>query len=157
MSFLKKLVRLTLKSEIHVVIIILSLIFNIMKTHPKSLRLISAKLKEGRQSSEGTKNDDSKEDQLFLDSDKDNEEVTYQYKYDQFNNNEIDPYKTNSNKSGLWELYTLKNHYCPKIRKLLKKFEKNFIKASNFDLESFSNIKEEDFMYNFNEKTVNLF
>ena len=154
MSFLKKLARLTLKSDIRVTIIILCLIFNIMKAHPKSFRLLSAKMKEGRQKPEETKGNELDQDLLFQDSENENNDITYLSKYDQFNNNESDPYKTNSNKSGLWELYTLKNHFCPKIRKLVKKFEKNFTLVSNFNLDSFANIKEEDFMYNFNEKTV---
>ena len=123
-----------------------------MKSHPKSFRLLSAKLKEGKieKSSAILDLDDD-----LLQDENDND-VTISSKFDQFKNAEINPYNTLSNKSGLWELYTLQNHFCCKVRKLVKKFEKNFCLSANIDLDTFSKVKETDFMYNFNEKTVNL-
>lgn len=142
-------------SEIKNIVIILCLIFNIMKTHPKSLRLLSAKLKEGKYKHIETKDNELDEELLLHESDTENNtDVLTLSKYDQFKNEEIDPYKTNANRTGLWELYALKNHYCSKIRKLVKKFEKNFSKGANFNIETFSKVKESDFMYIFNEKTV---
>ena len=67
--------------------------------------------------------------------------------YDQFNDDEIDPYKTNANFSCLWELYTIKNHFSFKIRNITNKFETNFIKGKEFDMNTVSDIKDEDMFY----------
>jgi hypothetical protein len=126
-----------------------------MKTHPKSLRLLSAKLKKGKMKNTEKEEKELDEELLLNESDTENNtDVTTLSKYDQFKNEEIDPYKTNANRTGLWELYALKNHFCSKIRKIVKKFEKNFTKGANFNIETFSKVKESDFMYIFNEKTV---
>jgi hypothetical protein len=124
-----------------------------MKTHPKSFRLLSGKLKDGKFKNKA-KVDHEIDQDLFVDEENDNTDVTTFSKFDQFINQEIDPSKTNALRTGLWELYTLKNHFCSKVRKLVKRFERDFTTASNFELETFGNVKETDFLYTFNEKTV---
>ncbi len=80
-------------------------------------------------------------------------EGLYNYsKYDQFIDNEMDPYKTNAQNSCLWELYSLRNHYSYKIRVLVSKLEKNFLKSKEFEISSISSIKDEDLLYEDNEK-----
>jgi hypothetical protein len=77
-------------------------------------------------------------------------EITDLAKYDQFNENEDDPYKTYAEHSGLWELYTLKQHFCFKIRSLVSKFESNFLKAKENTIDEISNIEEDDLLYDIN-------
>ena len=67
---------------------------------------------------------------------------------DMFNDNEINPYKTNAHFCSLWELYTLKNHFNMKIRKLINNLSFNFL-PREFALE---NIKEKDLLFDI-EKT----
>jgi len=78
----------------------------------------------------------------------------YICQYDQFKENELDPYTTNAEKSCLWELYSLKNHYNFKIRSLVHKFERNFLKNKEFDISSISNLKDDDLLYEINEKSI---
>ena len=73
-------------------------------------------------------------------------------KYDQFLDNELDPYKTNAQNSCLWELYSLRNHYNFKIRSLVNKFEKNFLKSKEFDISSISDLKNDDLLNEMNDK-----
>jgi len=47
-------------------------------------------------------------------------------KYDQFYDEENDPYKTIAQNSCLWELFSLKSQYNFKIGTLVHKFERNF-------------------------------
>lgn len=151
-SITQKLARLSLKTEVNTTILILCIIFNIIKTHPKSVSLLSGKLKKGFLK---TKNTNELEDEDFLPEEEiENTGVSTISPYDQFDNLERDPFKTKANRSGLWELYTLKTHYCSKVRKIVKRFESDFLKAANFDLETLTDIKESDFLYSFNEKTV---
>ncbi len=67
---------------------------------------------------------------------------------DMFNDNELNPYKTNAHFCSLWELYTLKNHFNMKIRKLVNNLSFNFL-PKEFALE---NIKEKDLLFDI-EKT----
>jgi hypothetical protein len=73
-------------------------------------------------------------------------------KYDQFLEDEMDPYKTNAQNSCLWELYSFKNHYNFKIRTLVHKFERNFLKSKEFDISSISDLKENDMLYEMADK-----
>lgn len=92
-----------------------------------------------------------KEMQLNEAPEKTNEISSY-CKYDQFIESEMDPYKTNAQNSCLWELYSLKNHYNFKIRSLVHKFERNFLKSKEFDVASISDLKENDLLYEMGEK-----
>jgi len=80
-----------------------------------------------------------------------NNEETFS-KYDQFKADELDPYKTNAQNSCLWELYSLKNHYNFKIRTLVHKLERNFLKSKEFDVSSISDLKSNDLLYELGDK-----
>jgi hypothetical protein len=95
-------------------------------------------------------NEENIEDDLNFIYDKD---IEYSCKYEKFDDEETDPYKTNAKYSGLWELYTLKNHFSCKIRSLINKFEHNFLKSKEFDLNSMCNLKDEDLIYEMNESS----
>ncbi|KAH3671450.1 hypothetical protein WICMUC_004631 [Wickerhamomyces mucosus] len=55
---------------------------------------------------------------------------------DPYNNDEIDPLKTNAIESSLWELETLQSHYHPNVATLAKIFSQPFKKQS-YNLEDF--------------------
>jgi hypothetical protein len=128
-----------------------------MKLHPKSLILLIRKKKTRLNIREdikaasryiGSKIDSNEGNQT-------NEEepntlettITDLPKYDQFDETEEDPYKTRAEFSCLWELYTLKQHFCFKIRSLVSKFESNFLKAKENTIDEISNIEEDDLLY----------
>ncbi len=75
-------------------------------------------------------------------------------KYEQFDDDQVDPYKTKAHLSCLWEFATLKNHYSFKIRSLISKFERNFLKLKEFDMDSVANLKEDDMLYEANESST---
>ena len=49
--------------------------------------------------------------------------------------------------SCLWELYTLKQHFCFKIRSIVTKFESNFLKAKENTNDEIANVEEDDLLY----------
>ena len=65
-----------------------------------------------------------------------------------FDEKELNPYKTKAQYCSLWELYTLKNHYNMKIRKLVNVFTNNFL---NKEI-AIEDQKEENIFFNI-EKT----
>ena len=162
--------------------IIMGLILNILKNHPKSLLLLIRKRKSydlGKLQTESkflsakrqrpNTNKINEENVNDIDYDKNlmnnleklekelplNEENINSEnfcKYDQFLDNELDPYKTNAQNSCLWELYSLRNHYNFKIRSLVNKFEKNFLKSKEFDISSISDLKNDDLLNEMNDK-----
>jgi hypothetical protein len=155
------LARLCLYSSADNVALLLNLIQNIIKQHPKSLILLIRK----RKKTESEKRNELKENSKFI-SNKLPEEVTKKEqenedmelkvdangfegiaKYEQFDEGELDPYKTRAHASSLWELYTLRNHFSHKIRSLIHKFEFNFLKLKENNIDELSNVTEEDLLY----------
>ena len=67
---------------------------------------------------------------------------------DIFNEKELNPYKTKAQYCSLCELYTLKNHFNMKIRKLVNVFTNNFL---NKEI-AIKDQKEENIFFNI-EKT----
>lgn len=175
LSFIKKLARICLISSPNIIALLLGIIQNIIKMHPKAIILLIRRRKR-----EVSKNEKIKESSSFLwekynsNSEKkekekeslrqqdDIEEINMQIddfesesqcKYEQFDDKELNPNKTNARYSCLWELYTLKNHYSFKVRSIVHKFEKNFLKSKEFDLNSVSNLKEDDIKYEITDKS----
>ena len=46
----------------------------------------------------------------------------------------------------MWELYALRNHYNHKIRTLVSKFEKNFLKSKELEISGILNLNDEDLL-----------
>ncbi|EGV66852.1 CBF-domain-containing protein [Yamadazyma tenuis ATCC 10573] len=105
-SFIKKLARLSITGPAPGVVIIIPFIYNLFKRHPSCMIMIQ--------------NPSQDPD-------------TYEDPYD---NNELDPLKTNAINSSLWELEALMNHYHPNISTLAKIFTEPFRKP-NYNLEDF--------------------
>lgn len=120
--------------------------------HPKSLMLLIRKKKtklntrtDLKEASKfiGLKTDENIEDN----ADEETQSDIDNPKYDQYLEHEEDPYKTRAEFSCLWELYTLKQHFCHKIRALVGKFESNFLKSKENDFEELANVEETDLLY----------
>jgi hypothetical protein len=178
-SFIKRLARICLTSNISNIAIILSLIQNVIRIHPRVLPLLLRK-KKNINKGNGSKVLDEKirADSQFNwetmtnkieDDDKaclilnnmsneecinnSNESESHLPKYDCFDEEVMDTFKTNAHLSCLWELYSLKNHYSFKIRALIHKFEDNFLKKEELDLNSISGLKDEDMLYQITDKS----
>jgi hypothetical protein len=145
LSFIKKLARVSLFSPANNIAIILGIIQNIIKVHPRAVQLLFRNKKKSLKKP-------IKTIRTLDEKIKENEDDwSFYAKYEQFDDEELDASKTNANLSCLWELYSLKNHFSFKIRTIVAKFEKNFLKAKEFDLNSISNLKEQDLLYDINE------
>jgi len=193
LSFIKKLARISLMTTSNNISIILGIIQNLIKHHPRSLILLH-RVKSNRYLESSNKENANEVDidkikkikenskfswEIFEKNEKENiksvqedfkpledvfrnennftlnknlnsDNMTFA-KYEQFDDDQIDPYKTKAHLSCLWEFSTLKNHYSFKIRSLIGKFERNFLKIKEFDMDSVSNLKEEDMLYEVND------
>lgn len=193
LSFIKKLARISLMTTSNNISIILGIIQNLIKHHPRSLILLH-RVKSNRYLQSSNKENANEVDidkikkikenskfswEIFEKNEKENiksvqedfkpledvfrnennftlnknlnsDNMTFA-KYEQFDDDQIDPYKTKAHLSCLWEFSTLKNHYSFKIRSLIGKFERNFLKIKEFDMDSVSNLKEEDMLYEVND------
>ena len=156
-SFIKKLSRILLFSNDQTIIIILHLILFIIKNHPKCLNMLMYKkynnkniLKEEEKNFDWEKfNKNSHKLNNINNQIKENEINISEDNYtDIFDENELNPYKTKAQFCSLWELYTLKNHYNMKIRKLVNVFSNNFL---NKEI-AIEDQKEENIFFNI-EKT----
>jgi U3 small nucleolar RNA-associated protein 19 len=167
-SFIKKLSRISLISNDSNIISIITLIILIIQNHPKTIGMLMYKRKVKKEKENLIENStfdwnkfNSKiANQIKLENENDiknNEdnniiELNEDNYTDMFNDNEINPYKTNAHFCSLWELYTLKNHFNMKIRKLVNNLSFNFL-PREFALE---NIKEKELIFDI-EKTNTYF
>ena len=152
-SFIKKLSRLLLFSNDQTIIIILNLILFIIKNHPKCLNMLMYKKYNNNNNLKDENNFDwekfNKNSYKLNNENKENEINISEDNYtDIFNEKELNPYKTKAQYCSLWELYTLKNHYNMKIRKLVNVFTNNFL---NKEI-AIEDQKEENIFFNI-EKT----
>lgn len=138
-SFIKKLLRISLFSKVEIIYSLLSLVMKIIQLQPRTLNLImnnkSKKvLKKNIENNSIFLNDGNNMDNLeeiknciSLDEDQDEEELNKEKKYDNFDEESMDPFHTNAENCSLWELYSFTKHYNMGIRKLVNKFSKNFL------------------------------
>ena len=138
-SFIKRLLRISLFSKVEIIYSLLSLVMKIIQLQPRTLNLImnnkSKKiLKKNIENNSVFLNDGNNMDNLeeiknciSLDEDKEEEELINEKKYDNFDEESMDPFHTNAENCSLWELYSFTKHYNMGIRKLVNKFSKNFL------------------------------
>jgi len=141
---------MSLKLSSSAIAIILNIIQNLIKQHPKSLILLI------RKRSKINCRNDLRAASKFINSENNiiSEELdTVESvieglpKYDQFDDNELDPYKTRAEFSCLWELYTLKQHFCYKIRSIVHGFESNFMKSKENAIDELLDMEDNDLLY----------
>ena len=163
-SFIKKLSRISLISNDSNIISIITLIILIIQNHPKTIGMLMYKRKVKKEKENLIENSTfdwnkfnnkiankiklEKENDIKNKEDNNIIELNEDNYTDMFNDNEINPYKTNAHFCSLWELYTLRNHFNMKVRKLINNLSFNFL-PREFALE---NIKEKDLLFDI-EKT----
>lgn len=77
-------------------------------------------------------------------------------KNDLFNDKEKDPDKTNSLKSGLWEIYSLLSHYNMKVSMSANKFCK-YLNKNDIFFENVLEISQDKMIYDLNNKTFRFY
>ncbi|KAJ2999668.1 hypothetical protein HDV02_002156 [Globomyces sp. JEL0801] len=105
-SFIKRMCRIALFAPPSSIIMILPFIYNLLRLHPSCISLIHR-------------------------TDVSMDEMNDPYLFDK-----LDPNESNAVDSCLWELESLKRHYCPTVSKLALIFEDSLAKPS-YDLEDF--------------------
>ena len=141
-SFIKRMLRISLFSKVEIIYSLLSLVMKLIQLHPRTLNLImdnkSKKIiKKNIENNSiflngGNENNlDEIKNSISLDE---KDEENGGNNYDEFNEEETDPFKTNAENCCLWELYSFTKHYNMGIRKLVNKFSINFL-AKEIEME----------------------
>ncbi|KAL1188486.1 Protein NUCLEOLAR COMPLEX ASSOCIATED 4 [Cardamine amara subsp. amara] len=130
-SFTKKLSRLSLYIPPAGSLVITALIHNLLRRHPTINHLVQETIENTNEAN--TEADENNESQP-----KTNKKQKLGIDY--FNNQETDPKRSGALKSSLWEIDTLRHHYCPPVSRFVSSLETDLtIRAKTAD------IKIEDF------------
>ncbi|XP_010548163.1 PREDICTED: nucleolar complex protein 4 homolog [Tarenaya hassleriana] len=132
-SFTKKLSRLSLSVPPSGSLVITALIYNLLRRHPSINCLVH------REITENSKEGNSEADE----HDKKTREENTNKKpgIDHFNYMEDDPKKSGALKSSLWEIDTLRHHYCPPVSRFVSSLETDLTvraKTTEMNIEDFS-------------------
>ncbi|KFK40110.1 hypothetical protein AALP_AA3G331600 [Arabis alpina] len=106
-SFTKKLSRLSLSVPPSGSLVITALIYNLLRRHPSINHLV-------HKETDATANEDYSESQP---------KTRKNLGIDPFNNLESDPKKSGAMNSSLWEIDTLRHHYCPAVSRFVPSLE----------------------------------
>jgi U3 small nucleolar RNA-associated protein 19 len=107
-SFIKRMARLSLTATPASILVALAFIYNLLKRHPSCMCLIHR--------------DSASSNEPLLAA------AAATPRLDPYVDDEADPALSRALDSSLWELQTLKSHYCPQVAKLARTFEKPFVK-----------------------------
>ncbi|XP_057500711.1 protein NUCLEOLAR COMPLEX ASSOCIATED 4-like isoform X1 [Actinidia eriantha] len=118
-AFTKKLSRLSLSVPPSGGLVIIVLIHNLLRRHPSINCLVH------REDGGGISGEHSREgkDGESEDSCTSTEMSSKERGIDHFNNEEISPVKTNAMRSSLWEIDTVRHHYCPPVSRFVLSLE----------------------------------
>ncbi|XP_021753241.1 nucleolar complex protein 4 homolog B-like isoform X2 [Chenopodium quinoa] len=119
-AFTKKLSRLSLAVPPSGALVIIALIHNLLRRHPSINCLVH------REIGEETNKDDTKTKQESVSSDGNagvGSDVASEKGVDLFNNEERDPLRSKAMRSSLWEIDTLRHHYCPPVSRFVLSLE----------------------------------
>ncbi|XP_044509697.1 protein NUCLEOLAR COMPLEX ASSOCIATED 4 isoform X2 [Mangifera indica] len=120
-AFAKKLSRLALSVPPSGALVIIALIHNLLRRHPSINCLVH------REDGNETERDDSKAEKESSDGAEDSKTVTKMSSrkpgIDHFNNEESNPVKSGAMRSSLWEIDTLRHHYCPPVSRFVLSLE----------------------------------
>ncbi|MBA0815750.1 hypothetical protein Gohar_000495, partial [Gossypium harknessii] len=122
-AFAKKLSRLSICVPPSGELVIIALIHNLLRRHPSINCLVH---KEDGDESEEDKNDSGSEKRPG---------------FDHFNSEESNPIKSNAMRSSLWEIDTLRHHYCPPVSRFVLSLENDLTvrsKTTEMDIKDFS-------------------
>eukprot|EP00268_Persea_americana_P006933 TRINITY_DN1250_c0_g1_i2.p1 TRINITY_DN1250_c0_g1~~TRINITY_DN1250_c0_g1_i2.p1 ORF type:complete len:344 (-),score=67.61 TRINITY_DN1250_c0_g1_i2:597-1628(-) len=130
-AFAKKLSRLSLTVPPSGSLVIIAIIHNLLRRHPSINCLVHQV------------DDETGEEALREGSDLGNGSETCNGRpgTDLFNSEEIDPAKSNAMRSSLWEIDTLRHHYCPAVSRFVASLEEDLTvraKTSEITVKDFS-------------------
>lgn len=132
-SFCKRLSRLALFVPPSGALIIIALVHNLLRRHPSINFLVH------REDVDKTANETSAEEENGVVSA--NELYDSNPGIDHFNNEQTDPIRTNAMRSSLWEIDTLRYHYCPPVSRFVLSLENDLTvrsKTSEVAVKDFS-------------------
>ncbi|KAL0399668.1 UNVERIFIED_CONTAM: DNA replication licensing factor MCM6 [Sesamum radiatum] len=119
-AFCKKLSRLALFVPPSGALVIIALVHNLLQRHPSINCLVH------REGGTETTTETSDEEKDSFDNAEDssvNRDLFEKAGVDHFNDEESDPKNTNSMRSSLWEIDTLRHHYCPPVSRFVLSLE----------------------------------
>ncbi|KAE8008901.1 hypothetical protein FH972_005371 [Carpinus fangiana] len=132
-AFAKKLSRLSLSVPPSGALVIVALIHNLLRRHPSINCLVH------REDGDETAKDNSKAEKV--DSGTGSDMSSRKPGLDHFNNEESNPLKSNAMRSSLWEVDTLRHHYCPPVSRFILSLENDLTvraKTTEITVEDFS-------------------
>lgn len=135
-AFAKKLSRLSLSVPPSGALVIIALIHNLLRRHPSINCLVHQE--------DGDPNDNSKAGDRVSKADDSASCTDISHKrpgIDHFNNEESNPIKSNAMRSSLWEIDTLRHHYCPPVSRFVLSLENDLTvrsKTTEMDIRDFS-------------------
>ncbi|KAK8568372.1 hypothetical protein V6N13_106296 [Hibiscus sabdariffa] len=131
-AFAKKLSRLLVSVPPSGALVIIALIHNLLRRHP-SINCLVHKEDGDENPEDGSKAEDMANKANDSGSDK-------RSGIDHFNSEESNPMKSNAMKSSLWEIDTLRHHYCPPVSRFVLSLENDLTvrsKTTEMDIKDF--------------------
>ncbi|MCD7462410.1 hypothetical protein HAX54_048496 [Datura stramonium] len=120
-AFCKKLSRLSLAVPPSGALVIIALIHNLLRRHPSINCLVHQE--DGNETTKDTTGAESEADDSTEDSRAGGEISSVKSGIDPFDDKQTDPLKTNAMRSSLWEVDTLRHHYCPPVSRFVMSLE----------------------------------
>ncbi|KAK9756306.1 hypothetical protein RND81_01G088000 [Saponaria officinalis] len=145
-AFTKKLSRLSLQVPPSGALVIIALVHNLLRRHPSINCLVHQEI------SEETKLNDTSSEEPVRDADAAVVSEREEQGIDLFNDGEGDLKKSNAMRSSLWEIDTLRHHYCPPVSRFVLSLENDLtvrsktteVTVSDFSSGSYSTIFREE-------------
>ncbi|XP_055808030.1 protein NUCLEOLAR COMPLEX ASSOCIATED 4 [Solanum dulcamara] len=121
-AFCKKLSRLSLAVPPSGALVIIALIHNLLRRHPSINCLVHQE--DGNETTKDiTGAESGADDDSTEDSSPSREMSSVKPGIDLFDDKQTDPLKTNAMRSSLWEVDTLRHHYCPPVSRFVLSLE----------------------------------
>ncbi|XP_050363992.1 protein NUCLEOLAR COMPLEX ASSOCIATED 4 isoform X2 [Argentina anserina] len=141
-AFAKKLSRLSLSVPPSGALVIIALIHNLLQRHP-SINCLVNRVQQGDQ--ETVKVDPeaevSTQEGVGANVTDSTDQSLWKPVIDPFDNEQSDPKKSNAMRSSLWEIDTLRHHYCPHVARFVVSLENDLTvrsKTTEISIEDFS-------------------
>ncbi|KAK6778229.1 hypothetical protein RDI58_024947 [Solanum bulbocastanum] len=121
-AFCKKLSRLSLAVPPSGALVIIALIHNLLRRHPSINCLVHQE--DGNETPKDTTGAESGADDESTEASRPSREMSsIKPSIDPFDDKQTDPLKTNAMRSSLWEVDTLRHHYCPPVSRFVLSLE----------------------------------
>lgn len=138
-AFAKKLSRLSLLVPPQGALVIIATIHNLLRRHPSINFLVHQEV--DTEVDEDTTVIEGEENNVAREPDASHAMHTKKQCLDPFNDEETDPAKSDAMRSSLWELDTLRHHYCPAVSRFVASLENDLTvraKTSEVNVTDFS-------------------